>query len=297
MDLIEFYEGVLKGLSIEDTAGTGLLSSTFDPEKPTPVQVGGKRLALPVKDILRAGKKEDQVIFHPLSENVTRGESDIIKALRDYIQWRNQSVVMLLATTMGHLAANQSEHKQHSAKAKKYLQQIPDFDEKTYLALVKLMTRVTSDPDRRIISISLRQGSKTKEDGTLRSANVHFPLMDELEKDELEIFEMHMPSKKAKKRIAKLFELILGDEATRKTYSYGSRNMEAPYLHALLTTHSRIAEHLNAVVETHTSLLGADLAKTLTTPLGWVPGLEEFAKFRAMVPPQSGNEGATKWTP
>jgi hypothetical protein len=295
MDLIElFYEPLLKGLSIEDLSGAGLLSSTFNPEKPQPVTVGGKRLVLPIKDVLRAGKKDDQIVFHPLSENVTRGESDIIKALRDYIQWRNQSVVVFLASEMGRIAASPTEHKKLGPKASKYLQKVTDFDEKTYNALIKLLSRVSPDPDRRILSISLRQGSKSKDDGTLRSANVHFPILEDLEKDDLEVFEMKMPSKKAKARIQQLFEIILGDAETRESFSYGSRNMEAPYLHALLTSHSRIAAHLNAVVATHAKLLGDEATAQLTTDLSWVPGLEEFAKYRSMVPPQSGNEGAIK---
>lgn len=295
MDLIElFYEPLLKGLSIEDLSGAGILSSTFNPDKPQAVTVGGKRLVLPTKDILRAGKNPDQIVFHPLSENVTRAESDIIKALRDYIQWRNQSVVAILASEMGRIAASPSEHKKLGPKAGKYLQQLPDFDEKTYNALIKLLSRVTPDPDRRILSISLRQGSKTKDDGTLRSANVHFPILEDLAKEELEVFDMKMPSKKAKVRIHKLFEIILGDDETRESFSYGSRNMEAPYLHALLTTHSRIAAHLNGIVHVHAKLLGDEVAAQLTTDLSWVPGLEEFAKYRSVVPPQSGNEGAIK---
>lgn len=295
MDLIEkFYEPLLKGLSIEDLSGAGILSSTFNPEKPQAVTVGGKRLVLPIKDILRAGKKEDQIVFHPLSENVTRAESEIIKALRDWIQWRNQSVVAFLAGEMGRVAASPSEHKKLDSKSKRYLQQVTDFDEKTYNALIKLLSRVTPDPDRRILSISLRAGSKSKDDGTLRSANVHFPIIEDLEKDDLEVFEFKLPSKKAKGRIHALFEIILGNADIRESFSYGSRNMEAPYLHALLTTHSRIAGHLNMIVATHAKLLGEDMAAQLTTDLSWVPGLEEFAKYRVMVPPQTGNEGNVK---
>lgn len=287
----EFYEPILEGLSIKDLTGDGRLSTVFNPEKPSPVTVNGKRLCLPIKDILRAGKKDDQIIFHPLSENVTRGESETIKALRDYIQWRNQTVVVLLATELGRVAATPGEHKNYPAKAKKYLQLLPDFDERTYTYLLKLLKAVKPDPDRRIISITLRQGSKSKDDGTLRSCQVHFPIFEDFEKDDLEIFEVKMPSKKAKQRIAKLFEIILGD---RESYSYGSRNMDAPYLHALLTSHARLAEQLNGVVHVHEKILGEELAAQLTTNLDWLPGLEEFAVLRNMVPPQSGNEGAIK---
>lgn len=294
MELIDFYEQLLKGLSIEDLSGAGLLSSVFDPEKPQAVTVGGKRLTLPLKDVLREGKKEDQIIFHPLSENVTRGESDVIKALRDYIQWRCLSVTVQLAEELGRVAASPSEHKKLGPKASKFLQQLPDFDAKTNTALGNLIKRVSPDPERRVVSITLRQGSKSKDDGAIRSAQVSFPLLEDLATDGLEVFGMNMPSKKAKARLHKLFEIILGDEETRATFNYGSANSAAPYLHALLTTYSRIAAQLNKVVETHAKLLGESLVEKLHTPLDWVVGLEEFGKLRAMVPPQSGNEGSIK---
>lgn len=290
----DFYEPVLGGLQIQDLTGTGFLSSVANPEKPQAITVGGKRLCLPIKAILREGKKEDQIIFHPMSENVTRAESEVIKALRDYIQWRNQSVGVLLITELGRVASTPSEHKNYPAKAKKYLQQVTDFDEGNYVTLLKLLKTVKPDPDRRILSLTMRQGSKTKDDGVVRSCHVHFPIFEDFEKDDLVVFDTKMPSKKAKARIAKLFEIVFGDEETRASFGYGSRNMDAPYLHALLTVHARLAEHFNALVATHAKILGEELTTMLTTPLDWVPLLEDFSAMRNLVPPQSGNEGAIK---
>lgn len=290
----DFYIPILGGLQIQDLAGNGLLSSVANPDKPQAVTVKGKRLALALKEVLRAGKKDDQIIFHPMSENVTRAESDVIKALRDFIQWRNQYVGVLLITELGRVASTPSEHKNYPAKAKKYLQQVTDFDEGNYVTLLKLLKNIKPDPDRRVISLTLRQGSKTKDDGVVRSCHVHFPIFEDFEKDDLVVFDTKMPSKKAKARIAKLFEIVFGDEETRKGFSYGSRNMDAPYLHSLLTVHARLAEHFNALVATHAKILGDDLTALLTTPLDWVPLLEDFATMRNLIPPQSGNEGAIK---
>ena len=105
----DFYEPVLAGLSIKDVDGNGILTSVFNPDKLQIVMVGGKTLVLPLKEVLREGKKEDRIVFHPLSENVTRGESDTLKALRDYIQWRHQSVGILLITELARVAASPSE--------------------------------------------------------------------------------------------------------------------------------------------------------------------------------------------
>lgn len=126
----------------------------------------------------------------------------------------------------------------------------------------------------------------------MRSCLVHFPIFEDLAKEDLSVFGSKIPSKKAKARLAKLFEIVFGDEETRESFSYGSRNMDAPYLHALLTVHVRLSEHFNALVATHAKILGEELTTLLTTPLDWVPMLEEFNIMRNMVPPQMGNEGA-----
>lgn len=294
MKITDFYGSLMSDLLIEDVTDDGRMSMIYDPENPQPLNIGGKRLTFPTKEVLKGKKGDDQIIFHPLSENITRGESDVIKSLRDLIQWRCQSVALVLLDVMCRVAATPSEHKGLPPKASKYLKQLPDMDEKTYLALGKLLKRVSPDPERRLISITLRQGSKTKDEGVLRSAMVHFPIFEDLARDDLEVFEMALPSKKAKARLAKLFEIVLGDEETRAAFSYGSNNMEAPYLHALLTSFERLATHFNKLVATHAKMLGADLAAELTMLLEWVPGLENFAALRSAVPPQNGNEGAIK---
>ena len=300
MEILDFYENLLQAVCVEDTNGSGLLSAVTGPDKQQPVTIGGKRLVLPTKAILREGKKDDQIVFHPTSENVTRGESDVIKSLRDFIQWRLYSCITLLAEELGRVAASPSEHKKLGPKASKYLQELSDFDEKTYNALHSLLQRCDiKDPDRRIVTISLRQGSKTKNDGTLRSANVSFPIFEDLKNTEnLEVFGMKMPSKKAKARILKLFEVIIGDDDEReeREYSYGTRDQSAPYLHALLTSFKRLAEKLNEVTEAHAKLLGEENTAALTINLAWVEGLDEFAKFRNQIPAQSGNEGSIRVT-
>lgn len=294
MEINDFYSALMSDLLIEDVTDDGRMSIIYDPEKPQPLNIGGKRLTFPLKDVLKAGKKDDQIIFHPLSENITRGESDVIKSLRDLIQWRVQSIAQILLDQMGRVAASPSEHKGLGPKASKYLQLIPDMDEKTYAALSKLLKRVSPDPTRRLISITMRQGSKSKDDGVLRSVSVHFPPFEDFARDDLEVFEMSMPSKKAKARLAKLFEIVFGDEETRKSFSYGSSNMEAPYFHALLTVFNRLGEHFNNLVTTHAKLLGTELAAEMMLKLDWVPAMEDFAHLRAVVPPQVGNEGAVK---
>jgi len=289
MELHDFNARLLNSLNIIDETGEGHLSRRLG-DSYTPFTIGGKRVVLPTSQNLREVDK-NTIVFHPLSENITRGESDVLKAMRDSIMYeltmRSVSVMLELAR----VAATPSEHKRLDPSSSKYLKDLQDMDEKTYLFLKdKVLMRVGPEPEKRLISISLRKGDKR--DGVLRRVQFKFPVLEVLLSDEPSILGVKYPSQKARNTLRTLFQIVLGDEETRAGFDYGSKNHTAPYLHALLMGYSNLAEHLNRVIATHKKLLTPELANDLTTDLSWFEGLEEMAEMRRVVPPQEGNQGS-----
>lgn len=289
MELHDFNSRLLNSLNIVDETGEGHLSRRLG-EGYTPFTINGKRVVLPTSQNLRNVDK-NTIVFHPLSENITRGESDVLKALRDSIMYeltmRSVSVMLELAR----VAATPSEHKRLDPASSKYLKELQDMDEKTYLFLKdKVLMRVGPEPEKRLISISLRKGDKR--DGVLRRVHFKFPVLDALLSDEPSILGVKYPSQKVRNTLRTLFQIVLGDEDTRASFDYGSKNSVAPYLHALLMGYSNMAEHLNTVIATHKKLLTTELANDLTTDLSWFEGLDEMAEMRRVVPPQEGNQGS-----
>lgn len=298
MDLHEFNPRVLGAIGIIDETGKGHLSRVLGEGNYIPFMIGDKRVVLPTAEHLRSGDN-GVLVYHPLSENITRGESDMIKSMRDQIMFRLTVVAVQLISELGRVAATESEHSRLDASSSKYLKAVSGMDARTYEFLKKVIQRIGPEPEKRLISISLRKGSK---DGVLRAAKFKFPVLEQLLTDEHELLGQKYPSKKARATLIALFEIVLGDEETRASYDYGSKNMAAPYFHALMMGFNAIASHLNDVTKKHKKLLGKAiddegkplghwLSEDLTIDLSWMEAMDDLAELRRIVPPQEGNEG------
>lgn len=299
MDLHEFNPRVLNAIGIIDETGKGHLSRVLGENRYSPFMIGEKRVVLPTSEHLRSDDN-GVVVYHPLSENITRGESDMIKSMRDQIMFKLTVIAVQLISELGRVAATDSEHGRLDAASSKYLKQVSGMDARSYEFLKKVILRIGPEPEKRLISISLRKGSK---DGVLRAAKFKFPVLDQLLTDEHELLGMKYPSKKARQNLIALFEIVLGDEDTRASYDYGSKNMAAPYFHALMMGFNAFATHLNDVIKKHKKLLGKAvdedgketgrwMSEDLHIDLSWVEGMDDLAEMRRIVPPQEGNEGS-----
>lgn len=136
----------------------------------------------------------------------------------------------------------------------------------------------------------------------LRSAKFKFPVLEQLLNDDKEILGLKYPSKKARQTLIDLFEFVLGDDEKRASYDFGSKNMIAPYFHALMSGFAAIAKHFNDIAKRHKKLLGKAIDndgqpldhwayEELTTDLSWLDGMDDLNSMRKLVPPQAGNEG------
>lgn len=290
MDLHTFNKSLLGSIGIIDETGEGHLSrlnSTGD--NSSPWTIGGKRVVLPTNENLR--KPEDNtIVFHPLSENITRSESDVLKAMRDQIMYSLTIRSVTLLTELARVAATDSEHKRLDAASQKYLKKLGDFDTRSYEFVTNAIKRVGPEPEKRLVSISLRKGNQA--DGILRRASFKWPVLDTVMGDAPDLLGVKYPSKKVRPAIRSLFETVMGDADTREAMNYGSKNLVAPYFDALMNAFFNMASHLNQVTETHRKLLGDDLADHLLFDLSWYAGMDNLADMRKRVPPQEGNEGA-----
>lgn len=285
MDLQEFNIRTLNAIGIVD-AGGGHLSRQHNDQ---PFMIGKKRVVLPTTEHLRSDS-DNVIIYHPLSENITRSESDMIKAMRDTIMFKLAVTSAGLLKELGRVAATESEHKRLDASSSAYLKAMRDMDEKSYDYLEKILMKVGHEPEKRLISISLRKGDKS--DGVLRSCRFKFPIFEALLEDDKELLGSKYPSKKVRANMIALFELVFGDEETRAGFDFGSKNMTAPYFHSLMMGFGKVATHLNAIVKKHKKLLGNELVEELTIDTSWEEGMDDLPALRKKVPPQEGNEGA-----
>lgn len=288
MKLLEFYEKLLNDANVFNDNGDGYLSAHHGTQV-IPLTIDKRRLVLPVDDLLREGRWDEYIAFHPMSEKANRGESPVLKAFKAYIVLRLTSPFKYLLKELMHFASSPKLHKgaKPAPKAAEYLKLLSGVDAKAYDAVQSIIKAMDKDPNNRLVSIYLKRGG-TGEDDYIRTAVVGFPIMDEFDRDDDTVFGVKM-SAKTKAAVKVLIEYILGDEDARKMYTVGTKNLDAPYFHCLISAFYKLANRFNVLLERHKKQL-PDAAEAMFG-LEWAQQLDELAMYRGLIPTQNGNEG------
>src|SRR5690606_37724568 len=230
-----------------------------------------------------------QIAFHPLSENTNRSESEVLKRLKDYISYRLNVVASHVIAGLMHTAASPDTHKKIGGpKVAEYMRGLGEVKEKTFTQTDKILKSMSKNPDRRLVNIYLKHGSRDSKTTFARQAIVSFPIFDQFENDNREIWG-HKLSITERDSLLKLLEYVFGDEEKRELYSYGSNNLDAPYFHALLHAFAKMAQRFNELNELHKKHLPH--AKDDLFKLEWVPMIDEIGLYRGMIPSLAENEG------
>lgn len=291
---LEFDRQLLLDVGIFDKDNNGFMTVDLA-GTPTPVTIGGKRLVLTTKELLREGEWEDRIAFHPLSEQITQGPSAVLNALKNYIGERAKETLIAIIDALGELATDVKRQKPLSAKAAKYLSLFngQEFDATTLKTLRAVLKATSNVPEKRFLNIFLQNGG---EKGYLRTCQIAFPFMeDDDASDTTTYFGVKMPRKtKDKALIIALLEYVLGNEEERKTlYTRGVKDGDAPYLHSLLLSFKALADRINDLIEIHGK--ACQNLKPLKLDLLWAAELENFDEFvrtyGVSVPALPGNVG------
>jgi hypothetical protein len=286
-----FYADLLGSLNVHDV-GDGLLTLKFpvgDGEySEKPCTSNGKRLTLPTDALIRNGKWEGLLAFHPLSENLLRGESEVLKFIRTMVRFRLSSTASQLFAELMGIAADPSRHKDLKPTQAEFLKSVQHANDKTETIVnTKLLTRHFDD----LLNIYLKRGGQFKGEEYRRVAAVSFPIWDELKSKGKMIYDIDCGSVKNKKTIASLFEFIFPKTDDQNYWSAASNETVAPYFQALMQCYAKVAKHLNSIVKKYKKHL--QYPEMLTIPLDWEDGLQHLSDWKALIAPLPGNEGAT----
>ena len=286
MDINLLYKSIAEAVGLKADEN-GLLFMDIDGQH-LPCELSGKRLALPTPAVLKDADWEHVVAFHPLSENVLRGESPVLKKLRVLMNLRVTYVMSKLLERLLDIAADHDYHKKLSPTAAEFLTRVPNADEKTVKALDKILDSLELTGDRRLVSIYLKRGGQLGGDKFSRVAVTSFPILDQFETDDHEIFGVKMRGKD-KETIANLFNYLIPNGNNLELYSAGSNSATAPYFHCLVQAYVKLAKRLNAVVRVFKKHL--EHADELTIGTDWETLIEDLSIYRDLIPSLSGNEG------
>jgi hypothetical protein len=314
MKLLDLYKSMMA------TAGLLITKDNLISVAPTkdtlfPVTVGGKRLALPTREILARPDKTDIVVFHPLMENPVRGPSDVLEHYLKMLAIRFNEVASTVMLKLLFISASVGEQHALEPDQAEFLTKVKNVDDKTIETFEKIVGAMPIDQtQRRIVTFFLKKTGSVLGKRYKRVGVVSFPLYDELKKppvvtvipatkkgekdtkkNEYDVYGVKCRAKDKEAYVA-LLEYIFPNIETLGSYNRGSDSDVAANLDALMQASLAVISALNAVTETFESRF-SDEAKQMLIECDWQ---ESFTNLGAlmneirMVPMQSGNEGASE---
>jgi hypothetical protein len=312
MNMLTFYSEILAlGNLYSDSDGFISLKSG-DKQLPVNLSFGkekeAKRLVLPTRENLMNSGEGNYIFFHPLRENIVRGESEVITFFRKAVNIKIINTACLLIEHILRLASSPELQTKLTAQQTSLMSIVKDADEKTLDLWEKLKSKVTYDNSKsRLYSIYLRKHGKLNDKSYFCLGVVTFPFYEVLEKTIAE----NKTSKdilglKCRKKDLEILQNILRelvpniDEASLH-YKQGSNDKQASFLMALLASVEKLTTELNRLTDIlfkgRSPLPKAEkdaLYESLYFPLEWadlIDNTSEIEKEILLVPPQKWNEG------
>lgn len=292
MKLITLYKALLDlgGMSADrDGFVSGKLpGSTQDP---APVTIKGKRLVLPTQKQLTTSGWEDRIVFHPLYENVLRGESQVIEKLRTLITMRINVTLGVLCTGLLELAGSTDDHAKLNPDQSMFLAKVRMIDAKSLDNWKDLLKALEpADGKQNFIHVFLKRSGTVAGKKHARVGVVNFPVMKALCSDE-KVFNFK-PRNKDREVFKNLLEYVFKDIVDEDAYNAGSDSSIAPYTDAMLRTFLNLIAPINDVIDLFSDIR-PELAE-LKFNSDWVEELDKLESYHVdirSIPMQAGNEG------
>jgi len=266
----------------------GLLTYYFENMPPQPVVIDGKRLTLPLPELLRSGNWDGKVAFHPFSESIVRADSPVLRKFRNILQVRMTTIFSELLGQLIEVAAKKDVQKKMAPHAQELLAYVVDADEKTVANLTEVLERVEMEGPNRLLSIVLRKGGRFKDAKRAAVALVTLPLLDQLDSPDGKLLGVKL-RKKDFAALRGLINYILPNSDDVETYSASSDSMVAPGFDALLKAYANLARAFNRVINIQRKQLNNE--KELHTELEWEEFAQDLTRYRGEIPALDGNVG------
>lgn len=294
MNINDFYTSILEcgNLTVDKDGYVSVKT------KNSPVLIDGKRLVLPTQAHLMSNNWKEEIKFHPLSENILRGESEIITKLRSVFNIRLNYTFAAIAQNLLSIVASSAEHHLLNPEQSEMLSAISEVDETTLELFNKItFATIKECPEKAFINIFLKRGGVIGGKKHSRVGVVTFPLYEELKNEEKDTFHGVKLRVKDKVAIKQLYEYMLPNLETADSYNFGSDSNIAPFLHALMGTVLGIGSKFNDVIELFSKEI--DDSEMLVFNSDWVETFDNLGEMLPqirLIPMQAGNEGSAKLT-
>lgn len=305
--LLDFYLDVLDtaGLQVDDDFFV-VHKADSTKKKPENVIVMKKKLVLPFPAHLKNPDPDNNVFFHPLCEQIIRGESEVFTFLKRAMTMRLILSVSTLGSGLIHLHTNINLQKSMSIKQIEFIKGLVDVEDKTTsLWNTFIWGHIKEHPHDSThwpLRMYIKQNGRYANKSYQRVCSVAFPLFEKLIAGE----EMNKPGSDQKFRAKdykafKQIALAIFPEAEQdvcEVFNSGYGDTFAPNLLAFLMSFKKIGDRINTIAETLREPLeksGIDLT-SIMVPMEWSSfiepeGIAKLSTFNRKIPALPGNMG------
>jgi len=288
MKLLDLYTSMLDLAKVRVTEDGFLEMIALGEKKPASIKT--KRIVLPTREHLAALDWENRIKFHPLNENVLRGESEVLTWYRKSLAIRTNLTIAVIANRLLQLATSPAEHSKLSPEQAEFLSKVKNADEKTLDVLIKIMEAFPATDS--FVSIFLKRAGQVNGRRYARVGVVTFPVYQAL-KSGGDVKGVKMRVKDRESLIA-LLEYMLPSIGGGEENYRGSDSQIAPFCDALMKSMLVVAAPLNAIMELFHNQFEEEDYKSCIFNDEWVEAFDNLALMKDQIraiPMQAGNEG------
>ena len=295
MNMLQLYESMLHvaGLVVNKDGAVSIKPLPGEKIK-QPMTIKGKRLVIPTREQMTTPDWKKRIVFHPLSENVLKNESEALVRYRFAVNQNINIIIPSLMTYLLDIAASPDQHKKMTPKQTEYLVELSDVDEKTCENFRKLLSKIpVDDSNKSFVSIYMKRNGEVKGDRYPRVGVVTFPIYKALTDTTDNVIEGVKLRVKDVKALKALLEYILpGIDNPAEYFNSGSDSKIAPYTVSLMLAVAKVAACINNVVSTFFSTDSEEYANyTLRTDwIDLISDLTPIVNDIRMVPNQDAEE-------
>ena len=289
--LLQHYQAMLNALAFQVDENGFVYSKKVGTDVQIPTTIENRRLALPTEKLLSKPDWDVTVAFHPFSESVVRGESEMITWMKNRIGHRMTALITMMLMHFSHMASDNETQKKLTTDQLNIIQTFGDADEKTVETVGKLVEAIVYGKGQ-VIHFYLRHSGKTGKSGektAKRFCKVTFPLYKELEEENAKVYGVALRVKD-RKFLKAVLEYIFDKIATEDAYSYGSNSDVAPYYHALMNGFAKVAIPVSSRIYLFRKHM-ENIANSRIHTEGWLDTFQEAAANTQFIPALPFNVG------
>lgn len=292
--VLEFYKALLATFDII-ADDNGLLSHKTSG---APIMIDGKRLAIPTNANIKLAGRNELVMFHPLSENVFEGMSEVFIELRHIVTAKLHKIIAYTAHTLLKLVLDKASHEGLSNKQMATISSLSDVDEKFVDSFKKLINKLEVTGNKQLLNLFMKYGGELNGEKYMRVAYVSFPLLELIDSSEDYIIHDVKFRKKDMAILKTVFTVIVPKAFEENAYSAGSNSSISPYFVSLLLAACNVLEDTGSTTWRFRSYIEDEVGEsqhvTASDILDKLSGEDSILDFVNAIPPMPYNTGDNK---